>query len=85
MPRSASQRVTGNTVNRKVSNGGPRLRSLGARLIRATKKRPTEEELACLRGSVRHASKVNARQGRRLERLLAEVEQAASSTPPAPT
>lgn len=75
MPRHARQLVTGNVVNEKLSNGGAKLSELGGRLVRALRAGITAEELLRLQGSVHHAAAIDPRQGERLERLLAQVQQ----------
>jgi retron-type reverse transcriptase len=73
MPRSARQEVTGNVVNRRLSNGSTKLRRLGGRLIAALRNGIGQPEFESLQGSVRHASHIAPKQARRLERLLAEL------------
>lgn len=74
MSRSATQLVTGSVVNQQLSNDRRKLSALGGRLVRAFREGIAEDELRSLEGSVRHAASVNAGQGRRLLRLLAEVQ-----------
>lgn len=81
MPRSMTQSVTGSVVNEHLSNDRRKLAELSRRLIRGLRDGITEGDLRSLEGSVRHAATVNAGQGKRLLRLLAETQKHLAGVP----
>ena len=72
MPRGALQVVTGNAVNRKISNGAAKVRSFRRELLKIFRTGDSHAR-ARLNGKVAHATSVCPSQGRSLRRLLASL------------